>query len=148
MEEDIYISSLARLTVYTIMRPQTGFHQAIPTKNSTISREPGLLTSQQDKFSVFLISNANKLIQLRKWSTFVTLKKWRNATVNVDDLNQWEQQTSLKVGSFDGLKQEIILPINHRETGKHLIEQNIDLFAEKDTDLGKTNMIKMSIDTG
>ena len=29
-----------------------------------------------------------------------------------------------------------------------LIEQNIDLFAEKDTDLGKTNMIKMSIDTG
>ena len=28
------------------------------------------------------------------------------------------------------------------------MEQNLDLFAEKDTDLGKTNTIKMSIDTG
>ena len=84
MEEDIHISSLARLTTQKVIRMQTGksylciakgnkqllnskFHQVIPTEDSTISREPGLLTvnfivkaSKQGKFSVFLINNTNK----------------------------------------------------------------------------------------
>ena len=68
--------------------------------------------------------------------------------VNVNDLNQWEQQTSLKVSSFDDLKQNIIAPINDWETVEDSIKQNVDPFPEKDTDVGKTNMIKMSIDTG
>ena len=46
------------------------------------------------------------------------------------------------------MKQKICVPINHRETAESLIKQNADLFAEKDTDLGKTNTIKMSIDSG
>ena len=37
---------------------------------------------------------------------------------------------------------------NHREMVEDLIEQNVDLFVEKDTDLGKINRIKMSIHTG
>ena len=68
--------------------------------------------------------------------------------VNVKDLNQPEQHTFLKVGSLDDLKLKIILLIDHREIAEDLIEQNIDLFAEKDTDLGRTNTIKISIDTG
>ena len=61
MEEDIHISSLGRPTVHTIIRLKTGkfclciakgneqllnskFHQVISTEDSTISREPGLLT--------------------------------------------------------------------------------------------------------
>ena len=68
--------------------------------------------------------------------------------VNVNDLNQWEQQISLKVSSLDDLKQKIIVPINHREIIEDLVKQNVDLLAGKDTDLRKTNMIKMSIDTG
>ena len=36
--------------------------------------------------------------------------------VNVNDLNELEQQTSLKVTSFDDLKQKIILPINHKNS--------------------------------
>ena len=98
MEEDIHIYSLARLTAHTIITPQTGkfclciakdkyqllnskLHQVIPTKDSTISREPGLLTvnsivktSKQGRFSVFLINNTNKPIQLRKGST---IGKWK-----------------------------------------------------------------------
>ena len=57
--------------------------------------------------------------------------------VNVNDLNQSEQKTSLKVSSFDDLKQTIVAPINHGETVEELIEQNVDLFAEKDNDLQK-----------
>ena len=61
MEEDIHISSLTRLTAHTIIRRQAGkfclciakgnkqllsskLNQVIFTEDSTISREPGLLT--------------------------------------------------------------------------------------------------------
>ena len=66
--------------------------------------------------------------------------------VNVNDLNQLGQQAFLQVGSLCDLKQKIIVLINHRET-IGLIEQNVNLFAEKDTDLRNINTIKMSIDT-
>ena len=80
MNEDIQIYSLTRLTAHKIIRLQTKrfclciakgneqllnskFHQVIPTENSTISREPDLLTSnsivtnsKQGKFSVFLLT--------------------------------------------------------------------------------------------
>ena len=113
MEEDIHTSSLARLTAHTIIRLQTRkfclciskgndqwliskFHHIIPTEDSTIYREPGLLTvnsivktSKQGNFSVFLISNTNKVIWLRKGST--TGKEVKECNfVNINDLNQWE----------------------------------------------------------
>ena len=173
MEEDTHIYSLATLAAHMIIRPQTGkfflciakgnkqvlnskIHQVIPTEDSTISREPGLLrvnsiveTSKEGKFSVFLINNTNKLIWLRKGSTIGKIEEVKECNcVNVNDLNQWKQQTSLKVSSFDDLKQKIIVPINHTETVEDLTEQNVDLFVEKDTELGQNNMIKLSIDTG
>ena len=138
MEENIHTSSLATLAAHTIIRPQTEkfclciakgnkellnskFHQAIPTEDSTISRETGLMTvnsivrtSKQGKFSVFLINNTNKLIQLRKGSTTSKIEEVKECNfVNVNDLNQWEQQTSLKVSYLDDLKQKTIVPINH-----------------------------------
>ena len=61
MKEDTHISSLASLSALTIIRSQKGkfcpciakgneqllnskFHQVIPTEDTTISKEPGLLT--------------------------------------------------------------------------------------------------------
>ena len=46
------------------------------------------------------------------------------------------------------MKQKIIAAIEYRETVENLSEQNVDLFAEKDTDLGRINSIKISTDTG
>ena len=68
--------------------------------------------------------------------------------VNLNNLNQWEQQTSLKVSSLDDLKQKITVPTDHRETVEDLIEQNVDVFAKENTDSGKTSTIKISINTG
>ena len=75
------------------------FHQVIPTEDSTISREPGLLTvnsivkrSKQGKFSVFLMNNTNKRIQLREGRTIEKIEEVKECNfVNVNDLNQWEQ---------------------------------------------------------
>ena len=52
------------------------------------------------------------------------------------------------LSSLDDLKKKIIVPIDHRATVENLIEQDVCLFAEKDTNLEKTNTIKMSLDTG
>ena len=122
MEEDIHTSSMARLTAHKIIRLQTEtfclciakgneqllnskFHQVISTEDSTISREPGQLTvnsivksSKQSRFSVFLINNTNDFIWLRKGSIFGKIEEVNECTfVNVNDLNQQVQHTSLNV---------------------------------------------------
>ena len=74
------------------------------------------------------------------------VKECNCVNLNINELNQWEQQTSLKVSSLDDLKQKIIVPINHRKTVEDLIEQNLSFFAEKETELENTKIIKMSID--
>ena len=65
---------------------------------------------------MFLIKNTNIFIPLRKGSITDKIEEVKECNfVNVNDLNQLEQQTSLKVSSLDDLTQKIILPINHRE---------------------------------
>ena len=74
----------------------------------------------------------------RKGSTIGKIETVKECNfVNVKDLNQLEQQTFLKLSSLDDLKQILVLPVNPRETVEDLIEQNVDLFTEKDTDLGR-----------
>ena len=154
IEEDIHAYSLARLTAHTIIRLQTGnfclciakgneqllnskFHQVIPAEYSTISRGPGLLTvsatvktSKQGKFPVFLINSTINLNWVRKGNTIGKTEKMKECYfVHVNDLNQQEQQISLKVSTLDDLRQNITVPI--RQTAGYLTEQNVDLFAER-----------------
>ena len=127
MEEDIHISSLARLTAHTIIRPQTRkfclciakgkkqllnskFHQVIPTKDGTNQQRAWPTDSQQLNKVSSLCSLLTILMNLRKGSTTGKLKKKECNFVNVNVLNQWQQQAFLEVSSFD-LK--IIVPINH-----------------------------------
>ena len=63
-------------------------------------------------------------------------------------LTKWNNKFSSRYILLLTWKKKIAVPINHRETFKDLIEQSVDFFAEKDTDLGKTNTIKISINTG
>ena len=56
------------------------------------------------------------------------------------NLTGWKIE-EVKVSSHDDLKQRIIVPTDLTETIEHLIEQNVDFFAEKGTDLGRTKII-------
>ena len=106
MEQDIHISSLAILATQTVNRSQTvnfclsitkgnkellnsEFHQIIPTEDSIITRQPGLLmvssVDKTNKQGKFLIKNANNHIRLRKGSTvgnIETVKEYNIANVN------------------------------------------------------------------
>ena len=56
--------------------------------------------------------------------------------------------TSPKVSSFTELKQNINTLPSFQDIVEELVRYNLDLFAEKDTELGKTHTVKMKIDTG
>ena len=76
---------------------------------------------------MFLTNKTNKLIWLQKGSTIGKIEEVKECNfINVKDLNQLEQQTSLKVSSLEGLKQKLIESVNHSETIEDLIEQNVD----------------------
>ena len=53
-----------------------------------------------------------------------------------------------RLSSFTEIKQKNHTPSTFKETVQEIVRHNLDLFAEKDTDLGKTQTIKMTIDTG
>ena len=63
-------------------------------------------------------------------------------------LTNWNKKTSLKLSALGDLKQKITVYINDRGTVEDLKGQKVDIFAEKDTDTGKTNTIMMTSDTG
>ena len=93
MEDDMHISSLARLTTQTVIRPQTEklclyiakinkqllnykFHQVIPTEDSTIRRDPGIQADDyiikkynQGKFQCSLLTKLVNLLGWEKWSS-------------------------------------------------------------------------------
>ena len=49
---------------------------------------------------------------------------------------------------FSSIKDKIIVSNKHKKEIEQLIKHNLELFAEKDTDLGCTDTVKMTIDTG
>ena len=56
--------------------------------------------------------------------------------------------TSPKVSSFTEVKQIMNTLPSFQDIVEELVWYNLDLFAEKDTELGKTQTVKMKIDTG
>ena len=68
--------------------------------------------------------------------------------VNVRDNLAPKTGSSPKESSFTEIKQKIDTPSTFKETDEEIVRHNLDLFAERDTDLGKTQTIKMTIDTG
>ena len=62
--------------------------------------------------------------------------------VNVRDNIAPKTGSSPKVRSFTEIKQKIDTPSTFKETVEEIVRHNLDLFAEKDTGLGKTQTIR------
>ena len=173
LEEDLLISSIVRLANKTQIKPQTAkfcmckvkgnkqalhnrLHQVIPSENSILNQEPGLLavnsivkTTKQGKFFVLVINSSNKHITHKEGSKIRMIEPVRECDfVNVRDNLAPKTGSSPKVSSFTEIKQKIDTPSTFKETVEEIVRHNLDLFAEKDTDLDKTQTIRMTIDTG
>ena len=96
-----------------------------------------------------VINSTNKHITLKEGSKIEMIKAVRECDfVNKRDNLAPQTGSSPKVSSFNEIKQKTDTPSTFKETAEEIVRHNLDLFAEKDTDLGKTQTIKMTIDTG
>ena len=173
LEEDLHISSIARLTTETIIKPQSGkvclcrvkgneqvlnskLYQVIAAGNITVSQEPGLIlvnsimkVTKQGKFLAFIINNTNKKIKLKQGSKIGKVEPIRECDfVNINNYSRPKKSTSPKVSSFTEVKQNINTLPSFQDIVEELLRYILDLFTEKDTELGKMQTVKKKIDIG
>ena len=170
LEENLHISSIARLTTETIIKPQSGkvclcrmkgneqvfnskLHRVIAAENNTLNQEPGLIVvnsivkvTKQGKFLAPIINNTNKTIKHKQGSKNGKVEPIRECDfVNISNYSRPEKGTSPKVSSFTEVKQNINTLPSFQAMVEELLRYNLDLFPEKDTELGKTQEVKMKI---
>ena len=172
MEEDIHVSSIARAVSEIKTAPHMGkmlmcrakgnprvfklrLHQFISTENSIVSQEPGLVPinsivriNKSGKYPVFFMNHTNKTINIKKSNAMGKIedvKQYNFIDIKAVMGNQLTEQK--KISSFEELKEKTDASDSHQPIVQQVIRRNADLFAEKDTDFGRTDTIKMSIDT-
>ena len=97
----------------------------------------------------FIINNTNQTIKLKQGSKVGKVEPIRVCDfVNISNYSRHKKGTPPKVSSFTEVKQNFNPLPSFQDIVEELVRYNLDLFAEKDTELGKTQTVKMKIDTG
>ena len=127
-------------------------HQVIEAENSTLNQEPGLIivnsivkVTKQGMFLAFIILQ----IKLKQGSKIRKVEAIRECDfVNINNYSKSKKGTSPKVSSFTEVKQNTNTLASFQDTVEELVRYNLDLFAEKDIELGKIQTVRMTTDTG
>ena len=168
--EGIHINSVVYLASQVIMKLQSvscalakmkiadktslrkNLCQVYGADKTGIRKEPGLMItnsviklSKNQRFSLMITNSTNKMIKLNRGCVVAKIepKEECNLTTTLPG-----KVSINKPPDYDMLRKNIIVDDKHTQNVEQLIKDNIDLFAEKDTDLGCTDTITMSIDTG
>ena len=168
LEEDIHIASVVRLTSTVILKPQTskicyakarhniafpafGIYQVSALKEGHIASEPGLMVSnsvgklnEARRIPVFIVNNTNRTFCIRRGSVVGQMTQIK--TRNISAVNLATEHDTTEGTTLD--KTDINVPSEHKDDITKLVEENSDLFAQKDSDLGRTDTVKIKIDTG
>ncbi|CAG2220461.1 unnamed protein product [Mytilus edulis] len=153
LEEDINVASIVRLTVNAVLKPQTinvcpvglknnpsfgstKLLEISPVASGYVSTEPGLMISNT-------VVNFNKnSIRLKRGC--VVGKASHLEEINLVNVNQSQGTSGLK--KLD--ESEISVPQEFKKDILRMIRDNEDVFATSDKDLGCTDTVQMTIDTG
>ena len=166
LQEDIHISSIARLCTKTKIPPQSSVickcklkenpafpsfvcYQVSSVETGLIGHEPGLLvTNSISKLRnnrhvpVVLVNTTNKAYTLRKGCPIAKLEQVDLASISsVSQTKTQKQNSKLDFSQVDApqlVKQQLF----------ELLQSNSDLFAQQDSELSHTDTVKMKIDTG
>ena len=91
---------------------------------------------------VMIVNNTNKTYEIRNWCVLAKLEK--NEDKPVMSLNEVvKKDRKLAPLNFE----EINVPEQYADRIKKVLTRNSDIFAEKDSQLGHTNTVKMKINT-
>ena len=141
---------------------EDGEYACFPAQFGVLAGEPGLMMActlnyvkKGKTFPIMLVNNTNRTFALKKGNVVGKLEKITDETIeNISEIcsetnyksppadpNQHPQQIrNEQVGSSK-------VPFKVPSTLEELLENNSDLFAESDLDLGRTNMTEMTIET-
>ena len=67
---------------------------------------------------------------------------------SVIEINHQPSEVSEVNESKPNFLTDAVIPLEHRSKLVPLLEKNADIFAQKDTELGETDTVQMTIDTG
>ena len=168
LQEDLHISSIARVHTKTKVKPQTavickckvrnnpglptsGSYQISPAEIGFLNYEPGLMvTSSVAKMTgnrfipVLLVNNTNKTYTVRKGCPLAKIEQVQgNEIMSVSECTN-TSNTCQTHETFECVD----VPDKHRQEILDLLKANADLFAQKDSELSHTDTVKMKINTG
>ena len=89
-----------------------------------------------------IVNNTNKTKRLKKNCIVASANKIEEVNLVSNNLQRWDET----VDKFD--MPQIKVPETHRLDITSLIRNNQDIFATSDKDLGCTDTVEMTIDTG
>ena len=155
-EEDLHISSIARLTTETIMKPQSGrvclcrvkgneqvlnskLHQVIAAENSTLNQEPGMVVvnsilkvTKKGKFLAFIINNTKKTIKLKQGSKIGKVELISQCDfVNISNYSRPKKDTSPNVSFFTKVKQNINTLPSFQDIVEEIVRYNLACLLRK-----------------
>lgn len=166
-EQDLQIASLVRLKADQVIKPQTcclctgkirtnkdlppNMYQICEIDKGYLSSEPGLTLTNavvnidNDGSLPVMITNAtNKTFRLRRGcvvgrASCLSSENLVSMSSQIDEVNEPLESDLLA---------DVNVPPEHARRVKQLIKENSDIFAQKDTQLGQTDTLLFSVDTG
>ena len=167
LEEDIHVSSVARIKYNTVLKPHSATicyakvrpnpdlpvrvdYQISAVKKGFTCREPGLEVVDsvsrlgKDKSIPILVTNSTgKFIRIRRHGPIAKVEQLTGQGLA-------EVNSVIKGQKFDSRMdlKDLHVADKYRDNIEPLILRNSDLFASKDTELGHTDTVRMKIDTG
>ena len=166
LEEDLHIASLARLTQRVKLKPQSNTVCFVRTKFDTktssmfeishieqgfIADEPGLMLAHSitpltsyNTLPVSICNNTNKTILLRRGCVVGRVEPL--ACNEISEISQSSTSLPSNLNELD--LSELDCNPDFKDEIHSLILQNSSIFAKSDIDLGCTDLVSMSIDTG
>jgi len=163
LEEDKHISSIIRLDRPVVLKPQH-IHTCVgKTQSKSVNRDAyqteqltsGYLSNlygisvastvvtlnKSQKVPILIMNNTNQTISLKRGCPVAKLHE----TAKINEISRADKTTyRLK----DEELNKVEVPSEFREEVMTLLRKNIDLFTSEDKDLGRTDTVKMKIDTG
>ena len=169
LESDAYLDSLVRMANQKILKPQSTTlvwgkfrgQRHVPSRKlysvSAINTgftnlEPGLMVTntvtrvvKRRKFPFLVCNNTDKTIKLNRGNVVARVEEVSGDCVPITEvpvgcsLTDDDDKEAVSIDS---------IPEEYREELEKLLRDNEDLFAASDMDLGRTDAVKMKIDTG
>ncbi|CAG2214183.1 Retrovirus-related Pol polyprotein from transposon 297 [Mytilus edulis] len=150
--EDIHIASIVRLAQTTVFKPQTSnicyvkgnknytfssskSFEISPITKGHLSYQPGLMVANS-------VANINEKRQMPKGIAIGRASPVLEE--NVVSLESTQEHSEIE----NVFETDLNVPDVHRGRVLQLLNNNRDVFAFKDTELGQTDTVKMRIDTG